>query len=234
MGTTEGKIYKAIPCIMSEINAVEKNKKNKQQGFMYRGIDDVMNAINPALVKHNVFIVPEVMEQSREERKSAKGINLLYSVCRMKFRFCADDGSYIEAVTVGEGMDSGDKATNKAMAVAFKYACFQVFCIPTEEMKDPDAETPEPSSRAEQEKKDNSRETAAEVPGQAGSTAYGHGTVDAHIDVTKVNALRDKAMRKGVGEKSILEYFRVESFSSMDFEVWNKAMQLLDRYKDVA
>ncbi len=256
MGTTEGKIYKAIPCIMSEINAVEKNKKNKQQGFMYRGIDDVMNAINPALVKHNVFIVPEVMEQSREERKSAKGINLLYSVCRMKFRFCADDGSYIEAVTVGEGMDSGAKATNKAMAVAFKYACFQVFCIPTEEMKDPDAETPEPSSRAEQEKKDNSRETAAEVPGQAGSTAYGHGTVDAllhllcllctgstayghgtvdaHIDVTKVNALRDKAMRKGVGEKSILEYFRVESFSSMDFEVWNKAMQLLDRYKDVA
>lgn len=234
MGATEGKIYKAIPCIMGEINAVGKNKKNTQQGFMYRGIDDVMNAINPALVKHNVFIVPEVMEQSREERKTAKGINLLYSVCRMKFRFCADDGSYIEAVTVGEGMDSGDKATNKAMAVAFKYACFQVFCIPTEEMKDPDAETPEPSSRAEQEKKDNSRETAAEVPGQAGSAAYGHGTVDAHIDVTKVNALRDKAMRKGVGEKSILEYFRVESFGSMNFEVWNKAMQLLDKYKDVA
>ena len=40
------------------------------------------------------------------------------------------------------GMDSGDKATTKAMAIAFKYACFQVFCIPTEEMKDPDAETP--------------------------------------------------------------------------------------------
>ncbi len=234
MGTTEGKIYKAIPGIMGEINAVGKNKKNTQQGFMYRGIDDVMNAINPALVKHNVFIVPEVMEQSREERKTAKGGSLLYSVCRMKFRFCADDGSYVEAVTIGEGMDSGDKATNKAMAVAFKYACFQVFCIPTEEMKDPDAETPEPSSRAAQGKKDNSREAAAEVAGQAGNAAYGQGTVDAHIDVTKVNALREKAMRKGVGEKSILEYFRVESFSSMDFEVWNKAMQLLDRYKDVA
>lgn len=234
MGTAEGKIYKAIPCIMGEINAVGKNKKNTQQGFMYRGIDDVMNAINPALVKHNVFIVPEVMEQSREERKTAKGGSLLYSVCRMKFRFCADDGSYVEAVTIGEGMDSGDKATNKAMAVAFKYACFQVFCIPTEEMKDPDAETPEPSSRAAQGKKDNSREAAAEVAGQAGNAAYGQGTVDAHIDVTKVNALREKAMRKGVGEKSILEYFRVESFSSMDFEVWNKAMQLLDRYKDVA
>ena len=127
MGATEGKIYKAIPCIMGEINAVGKNKKNTQQGFMYRGVDDVMNAINPALVKNNVFIVPEVMEQSREERKTAKGGSLLYSVCRMKFRFYADDGSYVEAVTTGEGMDSGDKSTNKAMAVAFKYACFQVF-----------------------------------------------------------------------------------------------------------
>ena len=39
-------------------------------------------------------------------------------------------------------MDSGDKASNKALSIAFKYACFQVFCIPTEEMKDPDAETP--------------------------------------------------------------------------------------------
>ena len=43
-------------------------------------------------------------------------------------------------------MDSGDKASNKAMSSAFKYACFQVFCIATEEMKDPDAETPPPST----------------------------------------------------------------------------------------
>ena len=43
-------------------------------------------------------------------------------------------------------MDSGDKASNKAMSAAFKYACFQTFCIPTEEMQDPDAETPPPST----------------------------------------------------------------------------------------
>lgn len=229
MGTAEGKIYKAIPCIMGEINAVGKNKKNTQQGFMYRGIDDVMNAINPALVKHNVFIVPEVMEQSREERKTAKGGSLLYSVCRMKFRFCADDGSYVEAVTIGEGMDSGDKATNKAMAVAFKYACFQVFCIPTEEMKDPDAETPEPSSPNKKDnagtdkRQDNSSPVIQDnVPGQE------------HIDCVKVNALREKMMKKGVNEKSVLEYYGVNSFDKMDFKTWKDAMQLLDKYKDVA
>lgn len=136
-------IYEAISRCMEEIGAVGKDAVNKQQGFKYRGIDAVMNAINPALTKNHVFIVPEVLDQSREERTTKSGGALIYSVCRIKYTFYAEDGSFIEAVTVGEGMDSGDKATNKAMAIAFKYACFQVFCIPTEEMKDPDEETPD-------------------------------------------------------------------------------------------
>ena len=137
-------IYEAISRCMEEIGAVGKDAVNKQQGFKYRGIDAVMNAINPALVKNHVFIVPEVLEQQRQERTTSKGSVLIYSICRIKYTFYAEDGSCIEAVTVGEGMDSGDKATNKAMAIAFKYACFQVFCIPTEEMKDPDEETQDP------------------------------------------------------------------------------------------
>ena len=137
-------IYEAISRCMEEIGAVDKDAVNKQQGFKYRGIDAVMNAINPALVKNHVFIVPEVLDQQRHERTTNKGAVLIYSICRIKYTFYAEDGSFIEAVTVGEGMDSGDKATNKAMAIAFKYACFQVFCIPTEEMKDPDEETPDP------------------------------------------------------------------------------------------
>ena len=137
-------IYEAITKCMEEIGAVGKDDVNKQQGFKYRGIDAVMNALNPALKHNNVFVVPEVMEQQRQERTTGKGTVLIYSICKIKFTFFAEDGSHIEAVTIGEGMDSGDKATNKAMSIAFKYACFQVFCIPTEEMKDPDSETPEP------------------------------------------------------------------------------------------
>lgn len=137
-------IYESISRCMEEIGAVGKDDTNKQQGFKYRGIDAVMNAINPALVRNHVFIVPEVLEQQRQERTTSKGAVLIYSICRIKYTFFAEDGSCIEAVTVGEGMDSGDKATNKAMAIAFKYACFQVFCIPTEEMKDPDGETQDP------------------------------------------------------------------------------------------
>lgn len=136
-------VYQAICGVMSEIGAIEKSKKNQQQGFMYRGVDDVMNALQPLLVKYKVFIVPEVLEQTREERTTKNGNTVIYSVCKVKYTFYADDGSFVQAVVVGEGMDSGDKATNKAMSIAFKYACFQTFCIPTEEMVDPDAESHE-------------------------------------------------------------------------------------------
>lgn len=136
-------IYKAISEAMADIGVVKKDSKNNQQNFMYRGIDAVMNAINPALIKHHIFVVPEVIEQKREERTSSKNNLLIYSIVTMRFRFFTTDGSCVEAVTIGEGMDSGDKATNKAMSIAFKYACFQVFCIPTDEMIEADAETHE-------------------------------------------------------------------------------------------
>lgn len=139
-------IFQSITKIMEEVPSISKNKKNKTQNFMYRGIDDVMNALQPLLAKYKVFIVPEILEQTREERTTKNGNGLIYSICKIKYKFYAEDGSSIEAVTIGEGMDSGDKATNKAMAIAMKYALFQVFCIPTEEMKDPDSETPEPST----------------------------------------------------------------------------------------
>ena len=140
-------IYQSITKIMEEVPSIGKTQRNKTQGFMYRGIDDVMNALQPLLAKNKVFIVPEILEQMREERTTSKGGNLIYSICKIKYKFYAEDGSSVEAITIGEGMDSGDKATNKAMAIAMKYELFQVFCIPTDEMKDPDSETPEQSTK---------------------------------------------------------------------------------------
>ena len=136
------KIYAAISAVMNEVGVVGKDKKNAQQGFKYRGIDDVMNALSPALAKNHIFVVPEVLEQTREERQTKSGGSLTYSILKIKYTFYAEDGSHVEAIVIGEGMDSGDKGSNKSMSIAFKYACFQVFCIPTEEMKDPDSETP--------------------------------------------------------------------------------------------
>jgi len=134
------KIYSAIVATMNDIGAIGKDSVNQQQGFKYRGVDAVMNALQPAMVKNKIFITPEVMSEERSERTNAKGTVIFCTRLMMKFTFFADDGSSVQAVTLGEAIDTGDKATNKAMAIAFKYACFQVFCIPTEEMVDPDAE----------------------------------------------------------------------------------------------
>lgn len=155
-------IYESITNIMQESIAIGKEKLNKQQGFKYRGIDDVMNTFYPLLSKHKVFIVPEVLEQQREERVTAKGGNLIYSILKIEYTFYAEDGSFVSAVVIGEGMDSADKASNKAMAVGMKYAMFQVFCIPTEEMPDSDAETPPSSTPKKQDEKETKVEPKVE------------------------------------------------------------------------
>lgn len=146
-------IYKSLCAIAKEIGAIGKTKKNQQQGFMFRGIDDVMNTLHPLLAEYGVTIIPEVMNTHREERTTKSGGNLIYTIHTIKFHFTAIDGSEVCAVVVGEGMDSADKSSNKAMAIAYKYACFQVFCIPTEEMAkaDPDNYFPESSVLSEEQ-----------------------------------------------------------------------------------
>lgn len=141
-------IFESLTRVMGDIGAVAKDSVNEQQCFNYRGIDAVMNALNPALVKNKVFIASEVLEMTREERKTARGGIMICTVLQVKYTFYAEDGSHVSTVAPGEGMDSGDKSINKAMTSAFKNACFQMFCIPTEEAKDPDAETPEESFQA--------------------------------------------------------------------------------------
>ena len=138
------KIFSTINSVMSELGAITKNKRNQQQGFSYRGVDDVMNALNPLMDKNKLFCVPKVLKNEREERQTSRGSNLLYSIVTMEYTLYAEDGSSVSAVVIGEGMDSGDKATNKAMAIAYKYAMFQIFSIPTEETApDADKDTPE-------------------------------------------------------------------------------------------
>lgn len=138
------KIYAAMCNAMADITAVSKDQVNQQQRFRYRGIDDAMNAIFPVLQRHRLFLVPEVLEQHREERQTKAGGNLIYSILKVRYTMFTDDGSSVSATVIGEGMDSADKSSNKAIAAAMKYAIFQLFCIPTEDMAhdDPDRETP--------------------------------------------------------------------------------------------
>lgn len=139
------KVIDAICKVIRDLAAVGigKNRRNEQQGFAFRGIDDVYNAVAPLLAKHGLCVVPNVLERTVTERTNTKGTVLFYTVVKVEYTFhAADDTSTVRAVTFGEAMDSGDKSTNKAMSAAFKYALFQTFCIPTE-AEDPDATTHE-------------------------------------------------------------------------------------------
>jgi len=134
-------IYQSLTAIMNEVEAIGKTKKNAQQGFMYRGIDDLYNDLQPKFAKYKVFIASEVLEILREERQTKSGGSLIYTILKVKFTFYAEDGSWVSSIMVGEAMDSGDKGSNKAMSTALKYCLFQLLLIPTEEVKesDPDA-----------------------------------------------------------------------------------------------
>jgi hypothetical protein len=145
-----GKIYSLIPKIMTEVGAIEKLRSAASGGgnsYKFRGIDDVYMAFHPALSRLGVFCAPTVIKSEREERQSNAGKAITYSIMHVQFKFFAEDGSYIEVVTVGEAMDSSDKSSNKAMSAAMKYAFLQVFCIPTEEDNDTENTHHEPLPR---------------------------------------------------------------------------------------
>ena len=139
-------VYAAINQVQAELatRGIGKDRRNEQQNYKFRGIDDVYNAVSAIMAKHGLCILPRCTERTVTERQTAKGGVLFYVVVRCEFDFvAAADGSTHTVVTYGEAMDSADKATNKAMSAAYKYALMQAFAIPTEGDNDADATTHE-------------------------------------------------------------------------------------------
>lgn len=140
-------ILKRLSAINLEVEAIKKEKTNVQQNFKYRGIDQVMNDLHSLFTKNEVIITSEPLSTSREERVNRNGTTLIWTVIQYKFTFHAPDGSSLSSTAVGEAMDSGDKGANKCISVALKYVLFNMFLIPTEEMRDPDGESHEVGSK---------------------------------------------------------------------------------------
>ena len=150
--------------VMKDVKAVTKDQKNIAQGFKFRGIDQFVNALYPALTKHGVFMTPfctheshEIKEVTRASGKAAVDKHVTLYMC---YNFYAEDGSF---VTVGpipaEGLDSGDKATNKALSAALKYALIQTFSVPTADMAEADLDTPEIAPTVQETKKETAQPT---------------------------------------------------------------------------
>lgn len=131
-----GQIYALMSKAMGDLEPIAKSRTNTSQGYKFRGIDDIYSALNKVLVANNIFFAPNVVSYRREDRETKNGGNAVYTLIEVQYVFWAPDGSCITTCVVGEGMDFGDKATNKAMTAAVKAMLTQVFCITTDDGSD--------------------------------------------------------------------------------------------------
>jgi hypothetical protein len=154
------KAQELIVALMDEVQSLAKKEKNQSQGFNFRGIDAVMNVVGPALRKHGGFIVPVVVDKSHEIVQGANGKSLNYARLTVTFCVYGDDAQYIAGTVAAEAFDSGDKATAKAMSVAYRTFLLQLLCLPTDE-PDPDTYSYELGNKTAKADRDWATETEA-------------------------------------------------------------------------
>ena len=198
------KVYQAISSVANEIitnGGIAKEKPAKKgktatygaPDYAFRSIDQVYNALSPALVKHKLIILPRMIDRKVTERISSNGKTLFYVVVTGEFDFIAiEDGSMVTIRTYGEAMDSGDKGTNKAMSVAYKYAAFQAFCIPTEEtIQDADKENHEvlPVSEQNQSQPQTQAKPVLTPTSKAWEKAINSFIQNGNLDIVKQHAI---------------------------------------------
>lgn len=136
------KVHEALLEVMRAIPVVKKDDRNTQQNFNFRGIDAVLNAVGPAMRKHGVIALPQLMEQRTENFTTAKGTAMRLVVLTVRYTFVGPEGDTLVTEVPGEAADAGDKAYSKAMSVAFRTALLQTLALPTDE-RDPDADAHE-------------------------------------------------------------------------------------------
>lgn len=144
MSTTEQNlptVVQALSEVMSDVGAVRKEQVNQHQRFNFRGVDAVVNAVSPALRRHGVVVAPTLLEKELKESRTAKGAVMANVYLTVRYDFYGPAGDSISATVAAESFDSGDKATAKAMSVAFRTALLQTLALPTDEVDDPDHAT---------------------------------------------------------------------------------------------
>lgn len=143
-----GLIYKKLGEVMGKIGAIDKERKNEQQGFMFRGIEDFMNSLHGLMAEAGIIILPSEIEHIQEnfETTNREGRKSLQFRTRLHIRFTfasTEDGSTVTADGWGEAADNGDKGYNKCKSIALKYVLMQMFLVPTKDIADPDKEMPD-------------------------------------------------------------------------------------------
>ena len=210
------KIYSAIASIMQNIGAIgkeqEAKKANGERLYKFRGIDAVLNALHPLFVEYKLFSIPVVKNVDIATIGNTKR-----AVVNVDYVFkSAEDGSSITVSMTGEGMDSGDKAVNKALSAAYKYACFQLFCIPTEgDMCD--SEKDNEHQKMQQLEKENE-----ELKQKLGRK----------ITEEEIIKLSNELIRTGYGADKILKREKIDSVEQLNYERYQFYMKNFEKTPD--
>lgn len=210
------KIYSAIASIMQNIGAIRKEqeakKANGERLYKFRGIDAVLNALHPLFVEYKLFSISVVKNVDIATIGNTKR-----AVVNVDYVFTsAEDGSSITVSMTGEGMDSGDKAVNKALSAAYKYACFQLFCIPTEgDMCD--SEKDNEHQKMQQLEKENE-----ELKQKLGRK----------ITEEEIIKLSNELIRTGYGADKILKREKIDSVEQLNYERYQFYMKNFEKTPD--
>jgi hypothetical protein len=119
---TKPTVFEALAAVMSDVQAVRKTDRNEAQRFVFRGIDAVVNAVGPALRKHGVTVSPRVDLYEYGTVTTSGGKAMGHVRVLVTYTFHGPAGDSLPAQAPGEAFDAGDKATPKAMSVAFRTA----------------------------------------------------------------------------------------------------------------
>ena len=210
-------IQESLIEVMKEVGAVGKNDRNTSQGFAFRGIDAVINAVSPAFQKYKVIVVPTVLERDTSMVESAKGKAMTHVQLKVAYTFYGHAGDFVSATVYSEAMDYGDKATAKAMSVALRTALLQTLALPTDE-PDPDSQSYE---RGTSEKVANPERTKS-TPASAEQIAMAHEAMLQVSDIADMTELKN--FYKGAQDAGLL-YIDVQG-NNLNNAIGNRKKEL--------
>lgn len=162
-GTIEMRMRKA----MEAVGVVGKDHRNPQHNYNFRSVDDLVNQLQPALLKAGLALGSEVVATATDTYTTRNGTTMRWAMVHMRYTFYGPHGDHISAEGVGEAADASDKAHMKAMQQAYKYALLQALCVPTGE-PDADATSPELGNGAQAKPSDYTNWAKAKVLDEVG------------------------------------------------------------------
>lgn len=158
-------IVAAYGKLLEAIGVIGKESKNAHFGYQFRGIDAIQNHLQPALIKAGLLM----WVQFSEPQISVNGKSTRVIV-RVNVGLKASDGSSVEFVAYGEGLDTGDKATMKAQSVAFREAISKGLAIPFQSIEsEADPETDKEAAKPAKAKASN--ENKSDKPAMSAAVA---------------------------------------------------------------